>query len=266
MATFYPEVYQLRPWYHDFSRLGLQTHFAPPRSDQIRQLANPLLRRLNRGYVEKGERFSLRQFLRPVPPTHPINQQRKETVLEDYLRRCLSELNAARPDCLDLFCADGYYSCLLSALCPDAEITGIDLDAQEIRRAQTASRLLNARHAQFQVADVWDAVTAPHQYDLILCAGGLYHLTEPAKFVSAMRRVGGRYLVVQSVVTLESSDPDYFITPAPGWKHGSRFTHAGLGRWLEAAGWRILDATTNELEGNPRPCDRGSSYYRCIAA
>jgi hypothetical protein len=62
---------------------------------------------------------------------------------------------------------------------------------------------------------------------------------------------------------LETEAADYFVSPAPGWKHGSRFTHAGLKQWLTDAGWIVLDEARNELTGNPRLCDRGSSYFLC---
>lgn len=263
MTPLHAEVRALQPWYHDFSRLGLQTHFPPRRMDQLAALLNPLRRRFDRRYVEKGERFSVRQFLKPRPPAHVANQRTKEGVIEGYLRRCLDKMASDAPACLDLFCADGYYACLLATLCSTAHITGIDLDAQEIRRAQTAARLLNLPGLRFEVADVWEFVRAAPTYDLILCTGGLYHLSRPRDFLRALRPLCSGYLVAQSVVTLETDAPDYFVTPAPGWKHGSRFTHAALGRWLTEAGWRIIEQTMNELPANPRRCDRGSSYYLC---
>jgi precorrin-6B methylase 2 len=270
MPPAHPKTHEqaraLRPWYHDFSRLGLQTHFPPRRADQLAALLNPLRRRLDAGYVEKGERFSLRQFIRPGPLAHLANQRAKEQVIEAYLRRCLDDLaETPQTTCLDLFCADGYYACLLASLRPGLEITGVDLDAQEIRRAQTAAELLGLPGLRFEVADVWTFIRSAPTYDLILCTGGLYHLRQPAEFLRALRPLSGGYLVVQSVVTLETDDADYFVSPAPGWQHGSRFTHAGLGRWLREAGWEILEETLGELPANPRRCDRGSSYYRCRA-
>ncbi len=266
MQPTHAEVRALQPWYHDFSRLGLQTHFPPRRADVLAALLNPLRRRFDPHYVEKGERFSLRQLLKPQPPAHVLNQRVKERVIEDFLRCCLHDLRTDAPVCLDLFCADGYYACLLAALSSAAQITGVDLDEKEVARARTAARLLNLPNLRFEIADVWDFVQSDHRYDLILCAGGLYHLTDPRAFLHALRRIARGYLVVQSVVTLESEDPNYFVSPAPGWRHGSRFTHTALGRWLAEAGWRILDQAENELPANPRRCDRGSSYYRCVVS
>jgi hypothetical protein len=106
----------------------------------------------------------------------------------------------------------------------------------------------------------------PKTYDLVLCAGGLYHLERPNVFLELLRPVTRGYLVVQSVVTLETEDPSYFISPTPGLRHGSRFTHAGLERWLVEAGWQILAQDRNELPGNKLARDRGSSYFLCQPA
>jgi hypothetical protein len=111
---------------------------------------------------------------------------------------------------------------------------------------------------------VWEFLARDEPaYDLVLCAGGLYHLAEPRRLLETLRRRTRGFLVVQSVVTLESEDPAYFVSPAPGWPHGSRFTHAGLGRWLGELDWTVLASDRNELPGNPRAADRGSSYWLC---
>ena len=266
MARFYPEVYDLQPWYHDFSELGLQTRFTVRRRDQLSQLFAPLRRKLDPGYVEKGERFSLRSFLNPAPASHSNNQRRKEAIILPYIHHCLLGMpDHPQLNCLDLFCADGYYSCMLANMRLNTIITGVDLDATEVRRAKLASRLLNVTQAKFIQADVWNFVLTAGAYDLVLCTGGLYHLTDPCGFIQLLHKTGSRHLVVQSVVTLETDAPNYFVSPAPGWRHGSRFTHAGLGRWLTEAGWRILECATNELDANTRLCDRGFSYYHCEA-
>jgi len=264
-AQFAPEIYEKRPWYHNFDKLGLQTDFGDmrmSRNEQLRRLLLLLSPIKPAGFVEKGEKLSLRTLLQGSPNSHQINQRHKETVLLPFLEQALAQLGGA-PRCLDLFCADGYYSCWLGKLAPAATITAVDLDAAEIDRAQTAARVLGIDNITFHIEDIWERVQRPEQYDLILCAGGLYHLTEPRRLLESLRTVAAGYLVIQSAVTLETDDPDYFVSPAPGWKHGSRFTHAGLRKWLTELGWEVVEEAENELTGNPRLCDRGSSYFLC---
>ncbi|MBN1640739.1 MAG: methyltransferase domain-containing protein [Anaerolineae bacterium] len=269
MATFHQEAYDLRPWYHDFERLGLQTRFGERGTGLRHRLARAAhmvrsmhLQQLLGTRLEKREILSIWQTLGGRGPGHLDNQPVKEQVLLPYIQRSLERLPHA-PRCLELFCADGYYGCAIAQQRPDAHVIGIDLAELEIRRAGTAARLLGLENAHFSVADAWEYLRQTEPFDLVLCAGGLYHLEQPRQLLALLRPVTSAYLVVQSVVTLETQDPAYFVTPAPGLRHGSRFTHAALETWLRATGWGILAQARNELPGNPLPRDRGSSYFWC---
>lgn len=70
-------------------------------------------------------------------------------------------------------------------------------------------------------------------------------------------------MILQTVTTLETESEDYFVSPAPGWKHGCRFTDAWLFRKLTNMGWSILEHDRDILSGNERLCDKGSSYFLC---
>ncbi len=107
---------------------------------------------------------------------------------------------------------------------------------------------------------------SPESYDLVLCAGGLYHISDPVRLLQQLRTIARRYTVIQSVVTLETEDAGYFVEPAPGWQHGCRFTHAWLGERLCEQGWRLLAESRAELPGNRRLHDRGASFFLCSAS
>jgi 2-polyprenyl-3-methyl-5-hydroxy-6-metoxy-1,4-benzoquinol methylase len=269
LATFYQEAYDLRPWYHDFEKLGLQTRFDRQQmglGERLTRVARMLRtlrpRQILGTRLEKREIYALLQMVGASSPGHFTNQPVKEQALVPYLTRCLDSLQGS-PTCLDLFCADGYYSCMMAQMNPNARVTGIDLAAMEIKRAETAARLLDLQNVTFVGGDAWELFQEPRQYDLVLCAGGLYHLEEPRRFVDLLRRITRHYLVIQSVVTIETDDPDYFVTPAPGLRHGSRFTQAALEKWLTETGWEVLGQAQNELPGNRLARDRGSCYFLC---
>lgn len=254
-TQLHPELYRLRPWYHDFSTLGVETIFPierPPLSLRIRNLARKLLKRPTAPYVTARSHHFL------------VNQRCKEPVIRAFLERALAALGAA-PRCLELFCADGYYACLLKRLCPEATVVGVDLADDDVRRAMTVARLLGFQGLDFIRDDVASYLDREEDHDLILCAGGLYHLSRPMELIEKIARHAPRRVLIQSVVTLETEDPGYFVTPAPGWRHGSRFTHARLRSWLEASGLRILEEDRNTLDGNRSAADRGSSYFLCAA-
>lgn len=276
MTQVDPELYALRPWYHDFGVFGFDTTFLgvpltfEERMQRTVEVLGSRLTRIRPGRQtspvgrEGARRF--REVVRRVPSPHLLNQPVKERHLMPLVERALSALGS-RPNCLELFSADGYYSCRIRMLAPDARITGIELDPDHIRRAETIARRLAFANVRFRQSDVRAFLEASTEtYDLVLCAGGLYHVSDPARLLEAVRRVGDRYLVVQSVVTLETEDRDYFVQPAKGWRHGCRFTHRWLAARLEEVGWHVIEAARAELPGNHRPHDRGSSFFLCQAA
>jgi protein-L-isoaspartate O-methyltransferase len=275
VAQVDPELYRLRPWYHDFSALGFDTTFlgvpltlgerVQRAGEVVRAVLGRAWRRTRTTPVPRERARSAQEVLRRLPSPHLLNQPVKERHLMALVARALSALGP-RPDCLELFSADGYYSCRIKALSPQARITGVELDPEQIRRAETIARRLGFGEVSFRREDVWTFLErSGPAYDLVLCAGGLYHLSDPVGLLQAVKRVAGGYLVVQSVVTLETEDGDYFVQPAKGWQHGCRFTHAWLRARLEELGWHLLDEARAELPGNRRPHDRGSSFFLCRA-
>jgi SAM-dependent methyltransferase len=261
-----PEIYSLRPWYHDFSALGFDTTFLGvpltlgERVQRAREVAGTALGRAWRtrrtSPVPRERARSLRDVLRRLPSPHLLNQPVKERHLIALASRALSALGS-EPACLELFSADGYYSCRLKALSPGARVTGVELDAEHTRRAETIARRLGFGEVRFRQEDVWTFLDRSDEaYDLVLCAGGLYHVSDPARLLQAVKRVARGFLVVQSVVTLETEDAGYFVQPAKGWQHGCRFTHAWLRARLETLDWQVVEEARAELPGNRRPHDR----------
>ena len=73
-----------------------------------------------------------------------------------FVERAVSALGS-RPNCLELFSADGDYSCRIRMLAPDARITGIERDPDHIRRAETIARRLAFANVRFRRSDRWCA-------------------------------------------------------------------------------------------------------------
>lgn len=273
MSRFDRELFALQPWYHDFSSLGFDTTFLEvplqPRECVQRaiELTSFKLRRIWPGPrtspVPKEQVRSLREVFRRVPTSHLINQPVKEKYLLSFIRSALSDLSPS-PSCLELFCADGYYSCRIKKLEPGANVTGIELDQDHIRRATTITRRLNLQRITFRHEDVWAFLErSSERYDLVLCSGGLYHISAPSRLLERIGDVSRGYVVIQSVVTLETEDQHYCVEPAPGWQHGCRFTHAWLRERIASLGWRTVAESRAELPGNRSLRDRGSSFFLC---
>ncbi len=213
------------PWYHNFGVLGVRT-------------------------VQE-------------PGIWRANQIAKQKPLFSYISRAIEICHerGTGSEGVELFCADGFYGNYAVQAGAD-HIHGVDLDDKNLAKARLMSKLLDtAGKARFDHMDVYKI---EQSYDWGICAGGLYHIADPAGLLKMLtHRIKGP-LVIQTVYSLANDSPDYFETPAPGWTWGSRFSHAYLTRMIEDAGWKILESTTNELKGNKRPEDRGSAYYLCM--
>ena len=267
-----PELYALRPWYHDFSSLGLDTTFLQipltpgERTQRALGWASGKWRRV-RGprtspVPEEGIR-SIHEVFRRIPTSHHLNQPVKDQHLTELIRLALPSLPPS-PSCLELFCADGFFTCRIKKMAPGARVTALELDEGHVRRARTIARMLDLRDVVVLREDVGKFLEeSSEKYHLVLCAGGLYHLGCPSRLLEQIGGVCDGYVVIQSVVTLETEDRRYFVAPAPGWEHGCRFSHAWLRDRIASLGWRIATETRAELPGNQRPQDRGSSFFLC---
>ena len=251
MAKFYKEVYDLRPWFHNFSSFGIETDFGlnnyPTLYSKIRHFM-----KIISGQYRYG--FALHSY---------INQRNKMEFILPYLYRAFNEVRTEgveKPTFLEIFCADGFYSFWAKKFCRAGYVKGVDNDPKAIKQCLLMQKILNVYDMEFECMDVFD-LKLEEKFGIVLCAGGLYHISKPKELLEKVYQITKKFLVLQTVITLETEDPDYFVTPAPGWKHGCRFSDARLRIWLEEIGWKIIDYARNELEGNLRLVDKGSVYY-----
>ena len=159
MTQVDPELYALRPWYHDFGAFGFDTTFlgVPLTFEERMQRAVEVLgARLTR--IRPGRQTSAGRPGRgpPVPGSRPARalaspaQPAGQGAAPDAVRGAALSALGSRPNCLELFSADGYYSCRIRMLAPDARITGIELDPDHIRRAETIARRLAFANVRFR--------------------------------------------------------------------------------------------------------------------
>jgi hypothetical protein len=142
-------------------------------------------------------------------------------------------------------------------------VVGIDLDDTEVAKARLVCRQLGLTNVEFRVEDVR---TAMARATVGVCAGGLYHLTDPESLLRGLVDRIDRALVIQTVFHLGRTEADYFEAPSPGWTWGCRFSWDYLLQMTERSGWRVLHAERNELPGNAAPEHRGSAYLLCVPA
>lgn len=217
------------PWYHDFSVLGFPT----PQKQGI----------------------------------FPANQKAKEGPMFAFID---DALKLSRGTCVELFCADslfGIYALLHGAdrlLGIDTGLSGAGGLPIHLEQARIAADALGVGdRATFANCDVLDLEGT---FAIGICAGGLYHLQDPARFLIKLRSNIAGPVVIQTAVSLENTDPAYFEKSPPSRPHGSRFSVGWLKNAVVASGWTILKEHENELVGNAGLEDRGSLYLLCEKA
>jgi predicted RNA methylase len=191
------------------------------------------------------------------------NQQAKQAPLFELIGMAidLATQNRARVSGVDLFCGDGFYT-NYAVTRGAASMLGVDTDEKSLAKARVITRVLGHQTTvAFQQCDVRDV---NGQYDFGICAGGLYHISDPEALLARLRRNVRVALVIQTVYSLAVTSALYFESPAPGWTWGCRFSYPYLMAMVDRAGWSIQRALVNELPGNDRPEDRGSAYLLCL--
>lgn len=199
-----------------------------------------------------------------LPGHFAANQLAKEPIIRSYVSLALAKCAGPRSDrpvtFVELFCADGYYAMLARKL-GATHALGVDNDRDGYLGVapQIASRLgLDA--VEFVKMDV-NEIDRLEPRDVVANVGGLYHVPNPEEVLEKSYRLARRYLVVQNVVSLATTDPHYREAPAPGWTWGNRYSRESFDRLVRGKGWDVVDSHFNELTGNDRLEDRGSVYY-----
>lgn len=196
----------------------------------------------------------------PYSEYYAKNQRVKEPVLRDYMQKALAACPNAR--FAELFCADGYYA-ILARFLGAAECYGFDLDSGHIRLAKWAADELGVDNVHFRNSDVMEAADVGG-LDVVACLGGLYHMEDPLSCLKASAAMSRRFLVIQTVVSLVSDDPDYLVShPVTSSGYGSissRFSRAWLDAAVDSLGAEIVESHFNRLPAEP-PKNGGSAYY-----
>lgn len=185
-------------------------------------------------------------------------QPRKEGVIRPYLEAALASVSA--PEILDLFCSDGYYGFLAQSLAKGSALTGVDLNGEDIQRCRAMARHLVLGRAEFHEQDVQNFVQTSTPYDIVLCVGGLYHLSDPANLLKGLRRIVRGYAIIQSAVTADDTGPDLLVAPNPWFRTwGALFSHSYLQARTLESGFEIIASDFN-VRAEPNPNRVASSY------
>jgi hypothetical protein len=201
-----------------------------------------------------------------LPGIFSANQKAKAPIISAYIALAIAKAKEkhdnGQVDFAELFCADGYYTMLASRL-GVSKAVGYDNDSDEngfFKKAPEIARILSMTNVQFMNEDMQEMEKLP-RYSIVANIGGLYHVSNPEEILKKSYNMAKDYLIVQSVVSMANSRPDYFESPAPGWTWGSRFNKVSFDKLIKRLKYRVVDSHFNELKGNPQKSNRGSVYY-----
>jgi hypothetical protein len=217
------------------------------------------------GFYHDFRRLGL--FNVQLPGIFAANQAAKEPIVSAYLLLAIAKLKnhgVAPISFAELFCADAYYAQFAKRFGADSS-TGFDSNKDGfLDQARAANRLLESDVEL--VETMVENIPADRRFSIVANVGGLYHVDDPAAVLIQSARMAEHYLIVQNVVSLATSSPEYFERPAPGWTWGNRFSRQSFAALIERLGFVVLDAEFSVLTGNERLEDRGSVYYLIDAA
>lgn len=200
---------------------------------------------------------------RQISEAYIKNGLAKSPIITAYIALALAKCREKIDDEVsfaEFFCADGYYTMLARHL-GATESHGYDKGKDPFfKMADKMRRRLGLTNVFFHKEDILN-INKKDSTDIVANVGGLYHISDPIKAIDISYNFCKKYLIIQTVVSMENNDPDYFETPAPHWTWGCRFSKAWLDRVISEKGYNVIDSHFNELEGNDNLVSRGSVYY-----
>lgn len=102
------------------------------------------------------------------------------TIININILQMLGLCLRGRKRILDVGCGFGLFGCYLSAMYPEVEYSGYDLNEGRIDKANQAAHRLGLKNAHFSVGDARD-LGIEKEYDAIMMVDLLHHIDDAAK-------------------------------------------------------------------------------------
>lgn len=104
---------------------------------------------------------------------------------------------------VDLGCLEGGFTL---ALAQRGATSAVGIEAREVsvRRCELARDLLGLETAEFVRADIRDELARREPFDVVFAAGILYHVSDPAQLLVAMRSACAAFALIDTHVAVES--------------------------------------------------------------
>lgn len=201
--------------------------------------------------------FSIFGFPTKSSQTHYKNQKSKDKIMLPMIDKIIQDFNPSTA--LELFSADCYFGNYL-ALNGDVKVDCFDINKRDEGRINFMKFLIgNSHRLKFEIRTAFDIDKI---YDVVLCLGGLYHISNPKKLLELLNKKTKKALIIQTIYM--PNKKNYFISPNPGTSWGCRFSKDYLLKIIDETGWKVIEEKTNELSGNIIEKDKYSIYLLCV--
>ncbi len=191
-----------------------------------------------------------------------LNQKCKEPIIKEYIRHAIEKSKKNQSDNItftELFCADGYYAFLAKKM-GATKCYGVDDNKKGYARYNNIiAKRLGFKDIEFIKDDV-NNINKFKKTDIVANLGGLYHIKNPKEILIKSYNMAKKFLIIQTVVSIENNSPNYFEVPSPGRNWGCRFSKQWLDKLLKELNYKIIKQDFNELK-NEKLYDKGSAYY-----
>lgn len=125
-----------------------------------------------------------------------------DTEKTTYLRECLEKIGGSVRSAIDLGSYEGYHSIQLAELPGIERVVGLEGRARNVAKANLVNECLGYDTVRFHLYDLERIeqvpLPEPGPFDLVFCAGVLYHLSQPWEVVRWMSEACSKYLFVDT--------------------------------------------------------------------
>ncbi|MDQ6911719.1 MAG: class I SAM-dependent methyltransferase [Verrucomicrobiota bacterium] len=119
-----------------------------------------------------------------------------------YVKECIEKLGGAIKSAVDLGSYEGYHSLQLAELPGVKRVVGLEGRSRNVEKANLVNECLGYDRVRFHQYDLEKIGQVPPPtegpFDLVFCAGVLYHLSQPWRLVAWMSQVCAKYLFIDT--------------------------------------------------------------------
>ncbi len=125
-----------------------------------------------------------------------------DTEKTTYVRECVEKLGGSVTSVIELGSYEGYHAIQLAEWPGVERVVGLEGRARNLEKANLVNECLGYDKVHFYQYDLEQVgqvpLPEPGPFDLVFCAGLLYHLSQPWKVVQWMSEVCAKYLFIDT--------------------------------------------------------------------